>query len=913
MIRITQQDSASGAKRYYATADYYSEGQEIVGSWGGKGAARLGLFGTVDKFSFERLCDNLDPRTGQPLTVRTRTERTVGYDFTFSVPKSVSLLYAMSGDQDILEAFRAAVDETMREMEEEMKTRVRKNGQDTDRVTGNMVWAEFIHTTSRPVDGMPDPQLHAHVFVFNSTWDDQENRWKAGQFRELKRDAPYFQAAFRVRLAGRLQDLGFEVQRKRDDFEIAGLPADILKRFSRRTALIEQLAEERGITDPDRKAELGAETRERKGAKLSWQALRKEWDGRLDARERQLLAKIHRREEKAIRTKRGEASSVDYAVEHSYVRDAVVPERKLATEALKRGLGTVTVEGVHREVSWRPLIRSEIDGRKMATTKEMLSLERRLVDFARDGRGKHRPLGDSQRRSSRDWFNEGQKAAVQHVLGSRDRVMIIRGVAGTGKTTLEQEIGEALAEAGRPVVALAQSVKASREVLREEAGFATADTVALFFRDEKMQQAARDGVILVDEASQLGTRDMLKVFEIAEAQNARVVLVGDRRQHRSVTAGEPLKLLEERAGLRVAEVKDILRQQGSYKKAAQHLSEGRTAEGFEELDELGWIRQVSGADCSSQLAAAYLAAVSEKKKGGQPKSALVVSPTHAEADRITQAIRAGLKAQGKLGKEQAVTTWVPTHLTDAEKSDPTQYEPGDLIQFHQNAPGHKKGSRLILADGTLENENPPIGLANRFEVYRPRQLSLAVGDRVRITAGGKTKDGKHRLSNGSLFTVEGFSRRGDIIVNRGWIIDRDFGHLAHGYVITSHASQGVTVDKVFVGISSESFPATYQRTAYVAVTRGKEQALIFTDDHLALLKAISRPDDPISATELLENENEKEKESKKDQPSKAAAATWLTKPLALARGFGIFRGWHNQSQPSAGREPMAERGMSRDG
>ncbi|HEX5445682.1 MAG TPA: AAA family ATPase, partial [Pirellulales bacterium] len=652
---------------------------------------------------------------------------------------------------------------------------------------------------------------------------------------------------------------------------------------------------------------LGAETRERKSSKLSWQSLRKEWDARLDARERKLLAQIHRREEKTTRPKRGEEPAVDYAVEHSYVRDAVVPERKLATEALKRGLGTVTVEGVRREVASRPLVRSEIDGRKMATTKEMLALETRLVEFARDGRGKFRPLGDPKRQSTRDWFNEGQKAAVQHVLGSRDRVTIIRGVAGTGKTTLEQEIGEALAEAGRPVVALAQSVKASREVLREEAGFATADTVALFFRDEKMQKAARDGVILVDEASQLGTRDMLKVFEIAAAQNARLVLVGDRRQHRSVTAGEPLKLLEQRAGLRVAEVTDILRQQGSYKKAAQHFSQGRTAEGFEELDKLGWIKQVSPAECSTQLAAAYLAAVNEKKKGGQPKSALVVSPTHAEGDKITQAIHAGLKAQGKLGKERAVTTWIPTHLTDAEKSDPTQYEPGDMIQFHQNAPGHQKGSRLIVPDGTLENQKPPVELANRFEVYRPRQLLLAVGDRVRITAGGKTKDGKHRLSNGSLFNVEGFTRRGDIIVNHGWVIDRDFGHLAHGYVVTSHASQGVTVDKVFVGVSSESFPATYQRTAYVAVTRGKEQALIFTDDHIALLKAISRPDDPISATELSESE--------KNHPSKTASATWLTKPLALARGFGIFGRRHNQPQPqpSTEREPMAERGITRDG
>ena len=848
MIRVTQQNSADGAKRYYAAADYYLGDQELIGRWGGQGAARLGLQGTVGKEAFEQLCDNINPQTGHPLTVRTRGERTVGYDFTFSVPKSMSVLYGLTEDKKMLEAFRDAVAETMREVETEMKTRVRRRGQDTDRPTGNMIWAEFVHTTSRPVNGVPDPQLHAHVFAFNSTWDKDEDRWKAGQFRELKRDAPYFQAAFRVRLANRLQDLGYGVVRKRDDFEIAGVPTDVLKRFSRRTELIEQTARERGITDPERKAELGAETREHKGKNLSLAELKREWLVRLSAEERTWLAKVHKRETKPTRPEPGERTAVDHAIDHSFVRDAVVPERKLMTEALKRGLGAVAVDAVAAELARRPLIRSQVDGRNMATTRDMLALESKLVAFARDGRGRCRPLGDPKRPFTREWFNDGQKAAVRHVLGSRDRVMMIRGVAGTGKTTLEQEIGEALAEAGKPVVAIAQSVKASREVLREEAGFAEADTVARFLKDKEMQDSASGGVILVDEASQLGTRDMHAVFTVAEAVNARVVLVGDRRQHKSVTAGEPLKLLEERSGLPVAEVTEILRQQGDYKKAAGYLSEGRIGDAFGELDKLKWVREVGDKERYQELADAYLEAAKGRTKEGKPKTALVVSPTHAEAARVTDAVRSALKKDGTLTEERTVTTLVAAHLTDAQKADATEYEPGDVIQFHQNARGHTKGSRLVVGDETA----PPTDLAARFEVYRAKPLALAVGDRIRVTAGGKTRDGKHRLSNGSLFTVEGFTAKGDIRVNDGWVIDKDFGHLTHGYVTTSHASQGATVHKVFVAASAESLKATDQRTAYVAITRGKEQAVIFTDDREELLKAATRADTSLSATELVD-------------------------------------------------------------
>ncbi len=896
MLRITPQESAQGAERYYASADYYSEGQEIIGSWGGKGARLLGLEGVVDREAFERLCDNLNPRNGEQLTARTRADRTVGYDFTFSVPKSVSLLYALSGDREILDAFRSAVEETMQGIEAEMKTRVRKGGQDAERVTGNLVWSEFIHTTSRPVEGVPDPQLHAHCFVFNSTWDEQERQWKAGQFRDLKASAPLYQAMFRVRLAGKLQDLGFGVERKRDDFELAGVPAGVLKRFSRRTEQIEEKAKQLGITDPDRKAELGAATREKKTNELSWNALRKDWDSRLTQAERQALAAVHRRETPWVRPVRGEGQAVDFALGHCFERESVVAERKLLTEALKRGLGSVTVGGVTQELARRPLIRGEQGGHVLATTRTAVAEESRLLAFARQGRGRYRPLGDPARPVSREWLNDGQKAAVRHVLGSRDRVTIVRGVAGTGKTTLEQEIGEALAQAGKQVVALAPTAEASRGVLRQEAKFADADTVARFLRDRAMQERARRGVILVDEASLLSTKDMLRLFDTAGQVEARVVLVGDRRQHRSVAAGEPLRLLEQKAGLPVAEVKDILRQSGDYKKASQLLSEGRTAEGFAELDRLGWVREVPDGERYQALAGAYLAATAERKRNGENKTALVISPTHAEAARITHAIRDTLKSQEKLGKERTFDVWLPGHLTGAQKADATNLEAGDLLVFHQNAPGRKNGARLVLGEGT----RAPVEYASRFEVYRPAKLSLAVGDRIRLTANGKTQDGRYRLNNGALYTVAGFTKRGDIVIDDGRVIAKDWGHLALGYAVTSHASQGKTVDKVFIGQSAQSFPASNRRQFYVSLSRGKEQALVFTDSKEGLLKAVSRADEPLSATELAA--------SRRRQPPLRQR---LQRHLSFLRRQAAFRQAHEPLRPELTRAQVQERDHER--
>jgi conjugative relaxase-like TrwC/TraI family protein len=860
---MNQNTSSAGAKAYFSTADYYSEGQELIGVWHGKGAARLGLSGQVNKDAWDALCDNRHPGTGLTLTSRQKAERRVGYDLSFHVPKSVSMLYGITEDARILDAFRASVNETMQEIESEMKTRVRKGGKNGDRITGNMVWCEFVHTTARPVNGIPDPHLHAHCFVFNTTFDANENRWKAGQFGDIKRDAGFFEARFHSRMARRMEELGLPVERTRTAWEIVGFSKSSLRKFSRRTALIEATAAEKGITDPSEKAELGARMRERKQKHLSTAELRREWISRLSDDERSGLLRVAVQVGAApiAENSRAAKDAATLAIDHCFERNSVVPERQLLAEAMKRCVGQASVQTAEHAMRRERLIVDEWKNQRLATTPEVLAEEESMIRFAREGRGESRALGNGGHVFKRDWLNDGQRKAVSHVLSSRDHVILVRGAAGVGKTAMMQETVEAIEAGGKRVFTFAPSADASRGVLRQE-GFKDAETVARLLMDEKLQQQVAGQVIWIDEAGLLGTRQMAQVFDLAEKIEARVVLSGDRRQHGSVARGAALRLLETEAGLATFEIKEIQRQKGAYKQTVQSLSEGHVEDAFRQLDRLGWVKEVVEADRYKLLARDYVASVAVGK------SALVVSPTHLEGEWVTDEIRSELRRAGKLGQEQRQFRVLENaNFTEAERRDGSNYANGDVIVFHQNAKGFRRGDRMVADDEPL-----PLDQAARFSVFHPGVLSLSPGDVVRVTRGGKTADGQHRLDNGAIVRVKEFSDSGDIKLANGWTISRNFGHLTHGYVVTSHASQGKTVDHVFIGQSAQSFPASSREQFYVSVSRGRTKATVYTDDKHSLLEAVRQSDDRLTATEFVAGREDPERGMAMESDTRLAEA-----------------------------------------
>jgi len=850
MLRIHPVTSATDAKNYYASSDYYTEGQELVGRWGGELARQLGLADTVDKSGFDRMCDNLHPTTGLPLTPRTNDERRVGYDFVFSGPKSFSDLEAFAGEAErrsLIGAFDESVEETMGEIEADMRTRVRRGGERSDRVTGNMAWASFRHSTSRPVEGSPpDPHRHTHVLVFNATHDPEERRIKAGEFGFIKRDGEYFTAAFYARLAHKLEGLGYVIDRRGGkEWEIAGVPQSVIDKFSKRTRQIEDEAEKRGITDPERMSELGAKTRAKKQKELTPEALRTLWEVQLTDAERQALAAVYRREIAPGAPVTAE-QAVTHAVYHCFERESVVPERDIRRVALLFGLGHVTPEQIGAELARNGVLSRERDGRMMATTWDVLGEERFLTGFAASGRGTLRPNGVPDG-LARGRLDDDQWDAVRGLLASTDRVNLVDSAAGTGKSTLLKALEEGLQVAGENVTYLATTTQAV-DVLRQD-GFA-AETVARFLLSEKLQEAARGGRVVVDEASMLGHRDAYRLFSLAKEGDMRLDLLGDSRQHGSVARGALMRVLQEHGGLKPFRLSEIKRQEGKgYRRAVELFSRGKALEGFDALDGLGWVRQIKEGDRNHAIAADYAQALKDGKSWDE---VLVVSPTHAEGEAITGAIRGMLRREGRLGKEEhEFTRLVAANLTEAERSDATHYRPGeiDVLQLHQNARGRKAGDRIAV--GGIAPSALPLDQAAKFQAYRAETIALAGGDVIRFTAGGRTADGKHRLNNGAAYRVEGFTPEGGIRLANGWVVAGDFGHFRHGYVETSFGSQGKTVQRVIIGQSSQSFPASNMEQIYVSASRAREMLRLYTDDKEELREAIARSSAKLAATDLV--------------------------------------------------------------
>ncbi len=874
MLAIKPQFSLKDARQYFkehlSVGDYYTEGQHVPGHWLGQGAETLGLTGVTRMDEFVRLCENLHPQTGEKLTMRQNTtrmdigrdgrehessNRRVFYDFTFSPAKSVSVAALVGDDPRMVEAHEQAVIEALRQLQSFAATRVRKKGECTDRLTGNIVAAVFQHETSRSLD----PHLHSHCILFNATFDPVEKQWKALQNYEMLAAQKFVENVYYHELARSLVKSGYQIENKpRGDFEIKGVSPELVKKFSKRRDEIDQKTRELLEREPEKgKGNLAAirdniahKERARKIRDIGLEKLQAIWDGQMTSPERESLRHLTAKQPVVADASADVAEkAVVWAEEHLFERRAVVHEHELWRHALEHARGReVTIADIRAVTNRRNYLRIDDQPGKV-TTREHLLREWEIVQTAKEGFGDCLPLVWNPRPVNPK-LDEEQRQALKALVSNTNRVSIFRGGAGTGKSFVLRELVEQVRDGGRKVAVLAP--QRQQVVDMERAGFPSPATVANFLMKRELAEGA---AVIVDEAGQIGGRQMLQLIRLVRDRNARLILSGDTRQHGAVEASDALLAIERYSGVRPVELHKIRRQDPArgqtvdererikqYRQAVKLAASGKFDKSFSQLDKIGAVVSCGFDDQADKLADEYLG-LAEKNV-----SAVVVSQTWSEVHRVNEQVRDKLKSKGLLGaNDVAVQTLEKIDLTNAQKRDEKFYPSDAVIVFNQKVreaqPGAKgklggivKAGVLVELDGRFVTVTDK--MLDKITVCRPQETKVAENDRLHLKANRKLASGG-RVTNGELVTVKSVGTDGRIKLTDGRVLDAGYREFLPGYAVTSYGSQGKTVDYVLFSDSTIK-AATNAQQWYVSISRGRRGIRIFTPDKEQLRENIRR-------------------------------------------------------------------------
>jgi ATP-dependent exoDNAse (exonuclease V) alpha subunit len=295
-------------------------------------------------------------------------------------------------------------------------------------------------------------------------------------------------------------------------------------------------------------------------------------------------------------------SAVTFAKERNMERDAVVDERTLLADALRRSMGGATLAQVRTDFEERIKSGEFIEAQQKAnapgrafTTAEMVRYERETIDTMRAGQERYATLAFSTRTGIENKYlhlSDSQRRAVEQILSSRDQVTALEGVAGAGKTTSLTAIREAAEREAYKVEGFAPTSRAAQKL--GEAGIESSALQRHLARGDQ-EHGGQKRFYVLDESSLASTKQMNEFIHRLRASD-RVLLVGDTRQHQAVEAGRPYQQLQE-AGIQTARLDEVVRQKDpALKEVVEHLSRGQIREAIEKLDAGGRVHQISNRD-----------------------------------------------------------------------------------------------------------------------------------------------------------------------------------------------------------------------------------------------------------------------------------------------------------------------------
>jgi conjugative relaxase-like TrwC/TraI family protein len=882
MLTISKSLSAGQARTYHAREfvsekqNYWSRDAQVHSEWHGRLAQEWGLRGSVGAEEFARLSEGQHPESSTQLVKHqpartyeneygkeiTSVEHRAGWDATFSAPKSVSLTALVGGDERVRQAHRESVRAALGELERYTQARI--GNIHAPETTAKFIAATFEHDTARPVDGYAAPQLHTHAVIFNMT-ERENGQTRALQERSLFQSQQYATSVYRSELAMRLQGLGYEIERgPHGQPEIRGYTQEYLNASSPRREQIKSHLEEIGREGAGAAQVAAHRTRDKKEIHCPEEVLQ---------RHRELAAQHGHQADRVVAQAREhtqlrapgsdkiEQQAVTYARNHVFERSAVQDERSILQAAISRSMAQTTYEQVRHEFAQRVqrgefLAVGPVEGRAapLYTTAEMVRMEQEIIGRMQSGnqRTYNDPMlvSPSLRIATEDRHTElspAQREVVDDIFVSREKIVGLDGIAGTGKTTTLAVIREGAEAEGYKVEGFAPTSRAAHKLA--EAGIETSTLQRHLVRGEQPDTGEKKLYVL-DESSLASTRQMHEFMERLHVGD-RVLLVGDTRQHEAVEAGRPFAQLQE-SGMRTMRLEEIVRQKDpELKQAVEQLARGQVGAAIDSLDRQGRVIEVKGYE-------ERITAIA-REYANSPQSTLVVSPDNLSRTEINRCIHAELQSRGSVSEEEhQVQTLVPRQeMTGADRSWAQQYQVDDILRYSRSSreTGIEKGEytrvmgidtqnnrlTVLRVDGSETTYDPRRQMG--VSVYREQEKTFSVGDRIQFTAPNH----ELKIANRELGTVENIAPDGAmrLKLESGRSMDYDpqrHPHFDHGYAVTSYSSQGQTAERVLIHVDTElaAKDLLNSRMAYVVVSRGQWDAQIFTNNLEKLPQALGR-------------------------------------------------------------------------
>lgn len=918
MIHVAPVSGGAAAVEYYTADNYYTSDQSLdTSEWLGKGAAALGLSGSVDKDTFAAVIEGRLP-DGSEIRAKDGFHRP-GDELHFSVSKSVSLMALVGGDKRLIEAFKESAKVALRWAEKNVvEARVwdKELGAAVPERTGNLLVASFLHDVNRNLE----PHLHIHGVGINAT-QTADGKWRAVHNPEFYRAQHAMSAVHNAEMRARVEALGYETVPARETvdgaFEIRGVSREVIEAFSTRRAETVAEAAKEGRSSA-RELELAAlATRKGKeagpdiaGQKERWEetAKRVGFDPKpliekalarssaeqtvwtrlvtgirgigakgmaiasamgLTPKDRDPLVpeRLGRLEPKAFAA----AQAVASAARELGEREAAFSRNDLIRHSLERQ-GPFTVEAIEariEQLQQRGLLigSGPADRDRMLTTEQAVAMENKVVALALAGKGSVQPIAERDRVVARlqeqaraiglRRLNQGQEKAGADILTSKDRIHLVQGGAGVGKSAALAPVAAIAREEGRNVVALSHVGRIAREFGEKTA--APASTVDGFLaryarvldgsasaeRVAEAREELRGTLVMVDEASQIGTDRLARLIDLANRMDVgRLVLAGDIKQLPAIEAGKPFAQLQGQ-DLGRSDIAENLRAQTPQMQALNRaLGDGDIDQAFKELK----AATIEVAPGEIPKTAANMWAELPKD---QRDSTVLLAAGRAMRSAGNAEAQKALAARGELGANGIRLDVLDRVTVTREGARQLKgYHEGRVVAFQTNLPsqGFRRGERgevvdvsdgkveLHMGDGELRALDPsrlPANLKHdAVTIFERKSIALHEQDRIRWTA----KDSERGLANGDIAYVERIDGN-NVMIKAG---DGKLHELPQGdpmlerldlaYAINVHVAQGMTAKDGIIMMSERERALNSTASFLVAVTRIAEHATLVTDD-----------------------------------------------------------------------------------